>query len=113
MSVQQATIGKSNQVTTGARKGGKLVAMAAHQAVSHIHTTRQVTDVCAPAPNTNSLNNATQIKYFIKKDTCREVKTIMLRFQIKMDTQGQLIMTRVSKPEKELAACSCGKLVYY
>jgi hypothetical protein len=86
MSIVQPTITKQDQVTTGARKGAKLVAMKAHQAVSHKHKQRHVTDVMAPAPNANSLNNSSQIKYFLQKDTCREIQTIILRFQIRMDT---------------------------
>jgi hypothetical protein len=86
MSIVQPTISKQDQVTTGKREGAKLVAMKAHQAVSHKHKQRHVTDVMSPAPNANSLNNASQIKYFLEKDTCREIQTIILRFQIRMDT---------------------------
>jgi hypothetical protein len=84
MSVQRPTIEKSHQVFTGDKIGIKPVAMKSHQATSHRHMARHVTDVMKPAANEDSLMNATEIQYFLKQLLCNEIQTILIRFEIKM-----------------------------
>ena len=84
MSVIQPRTANMNYVTGNQRKNGKPVAMKEHQMVEHHHLSRVVSDVMRPAPNPNSLNNGAQIKYYLEKDTLRNLSSICLRFQIEM-----------------------------
>ena len=83
---KQSTISKEQHVTTGRRKEGKLVAVKSYQATRYHHHKQVVTDVMSPAPNGLALTNGSQIKYFLEADAVRPIKSVTLRFHIRMDT---------------------------
>lgn len=60
------------------------------------HSRRQVvTDVMTPTPNADSLQNGTQIKYFLEHNTVGEIRTACLRFQVRVDGMGDAVLAPV------------------
>lgn len=86
MSVAKSNISKSKFLTTNRKINGKNSALKAHQVQVYNHRKKIVTDVMTPSPNENSLTNATQLKYFIENGAVTEISSLVLRFQIRMDT---------------------------
>lgn len=82
MKIKTTASSQIKQVTSGSRQNGKLIAYKAHQATEIGSQRKLVTDVMTPAPNSNSLYNGSQIKYFLEAHAARNIQNITLRFRV-------------------------------
>lgn len=87
---------KKHILTNRRSKAGKLVAVKPHHA-SVIHTQKQqITDVMQPSPNSLSLVNLSQIKYFLESNNARNIDKLDIRFQVTV-SGGPIKLPVVSK----------------
>ena len=85
--MSKPNIHKENYTKTDRKINNKVVCMKSYQSTAYNTRKAIMTDVMTPAPNEDALQNGSQIKYNLTQNSVRHIKTITLRFQIRMDNR--------------------------